>query len=247
MARILIVDDEPSVCTLLSRYLGNNGYECITTADSYEAWALLHTVPFDLVTQDLNRAGIDGQALCELVRSDEGLRDLPEAERGGARRAELASLTASIDYSFRHLPEADQRRLVILSLFEKVASAIILGTLKEPPDRFAGLDIEGWNALLTRLAGLGLLTGLGVTLYQLHPALPPFLAARWRQSAGEAFAGHPHRPRGLPRPGRRLRHAARGHDRGPGRRSSRSGPSRAGTGCRHPCGRVRSLQGILGD
>ena len=40
----------------------------------------------------------------------------------GAAEGRLASLGASLYYSFRHLPEEDRQRLVILSLFEKVAS-----------------------------------------------------------------------------------------------------------------------------
>lgn len=101
---------------------------------------------------------------------------------------ELDSLTASIAYSFRHLPEADRQRLVILSLFENTASAPILGVMQNSPNRIAGLDINGWDALLSRLAGLGLVTGLGGALYRLHPALPPFLASLWRSDAGVAYA-----------------------------------------------------------
>jgi hypothetical protein len=62
----------------------------------------------------------------------------------GGAEGRLASLGASLYYSFRHLPEEDQRRLVILSLFEKVASVIILGTMEHAPSRFQGLRRGRW-------------------------------------------------------------------------------------------------------
>ncbi len=97
----------------------------------------------------------------------------------GAAEGRLASLGASLYYSFRHLPEEDQKRLVILSLFEKVASVNILGNMENAPPRFQGLDPYAWDALLDRFSDLGLLTGLGDGLYRLHPALPPYLGALW--------------------------------------------------------------------
>ena len=109
----------------------------------------------------------------------------------GAAEGRLASLGASLYYSFGHLPEVDRRRVVLLSLFEKVASVIILGNMKDAPARFQGLDPDAWDVLLDRLSDLGLLTGLGVGLYRLHPALPPYLGALWRaQAEGGGGAEH---------------------------------------------------------
>ncbi len=72
----------------------------------------------------------------------------------GAAEGRLESLGASVYYSFRHLPEEDRLRLVILSLFEKVASVIILGNMEDAPPRFQGLDVDAWDALLARLSDL---------------------------------------------------------------------------------------------
>ncbi len=101
----------------------------------------------------------------------------------GATEGRLKSLGASIHYSFRHLPEEDQRRLVILSLFEKVVSANILGTMKNVPAQFQGPDPNAWAALLDQLSDLGLLTSIGGALYFLHPALPRYLGALWQSQA----------------------------------------------------------------
>jgi tetratricopeptide (TPR) repeat protein len=113
--------------------------------------------------------------LLESLKSEEMLQ-----AGSGAEEGHLESLGASLHYSFRHLTDKDQRRLVILSLFEKVVPAQILGAMKDAPAQFQDPGQHGWNELLGRLADTGLLTNLGGGLYQLHPALPPYLNALWK-------------------------------------------------------------------
>ena len=45
-----------------------------------------------------------------------------------------------------------------------------------------------WAGLLLRLASVGLLSRLDAGMYGLHPALPAWLMAAWRESAGAGFA-----------------------------------------------------------
>ena len=47
------------------------------------------------------------------------------------------------------------------------------------PGRFAGTGRDEWSAVLDDAARVGLLTGLGMGMYQVHPALPGYLAAGW--------------------------------------------------------------------
>ena len=111
----------------------------------------------------------------------------------GAAEGRLESLGASLHYSFQHLPEEDQQRVVILSLFEKVASVNILANMEDAPPRLQVEAPEAWIALLDRLSELGLLTRLGGGLYRLHPALPFYLSALWQsqaEAAGDGGAEH---------------------------------------------------------
>lgn len=77
MSRILNLDDCREMGKLVALVLERAGYECVSTDDSYEAWALLHTLPFDLLTQDTMRPDIDGIEFYHRVRADETLDDLP--------------------------------------------------------------------------------------------------------------------------------------------------------------------------
>ena len=102
----------------------------------------------------------------------------------------LASLGASLKYSFDHLAATECDQLLALALFEGVVDEDVLGLFSQVenvPARFAGVTKAAWSALLGRLAGIGVLTELGGGMYGLHPALPAYLTAEWRRVAGEGY------------------------------------------------------------
>jgi tetratricopeptide (TPR) repeat protein len=101
------------------------------------------------------------------------------------------SLAASITYSFDHLTDRERTLLTAVSLFHGVADADVLGAFSEfddVPERFKGVDNVGWKAVLDRATDLGLLAAIGTGTYQIHPALPAFLASLWQPDGGEAYA-----------------------------------------------------------
>ncbi|MEX2584584.1 MAG: HD domain-containing phosphohydrolase [Gemmatimonadota bacterium] len=69
MGRILVVDDEPNICRLLSRYLARIGYEIETAGSVGEALGLLRRDWFDLVLTDLRLPGASGLDLLVEVRA----------------------------------------------------------------------------------------------------------------------------------------------------------------------------------
>ncbi|MDB4872941.1 MAG: hypothetical protein JWL97_3945, partial [Gemmatimonadales bacterium] len=102
------------------------------------------------------------------------------------------SLAASIAYSFDHLPTADQKALSAVSLFHGITDAGVLGTFSQVeavPERFTGYDAADWVRILDAAAGVGLLTGLGGGMYRIHPALPAYLADRWRTDEPDTYTG----------------------------------------------------------
>lgn len=62
-ARILVVDDEPSIRTVLKAHLSRDGHEVLVAPGGAEAVALLSTEPVDLVISDLKMPGMDGMEL----------------------------------------------------------------------------------------------------------------------------------------------------------------------------------------
>ena len=68
-ARILVVDDEAQVRTLLRNLLEVEGYAVSEAASGHQMHSLLETQPVSLVTLDLNLAGEDGLALARETRA----------------------------------------------------------------------------------------------------------------------------------------------------------------------------------
>lgn len=66
-ARILVVDDEEAIRTMVAVYLAGEGYRCRVAANAEEAQFLLQMEPADLVLLDITMPGESGvQVLMEI-------------------------------------------------------------------------------------------------------------------------------------------------------------------------------------
>ena len=70
--RILLVDDEQPIQTLLSFPLQRDGYDVVTVADGRDALARFSQQHFDLVVLDLMLPKMDGLEVCRRLRSQAG-------------------------------------------------------------------------------------------------------------------------------------------------------------------------------
>ncbi|MFH0965065.1 MAG: HD domain-containing phosphohydrolase [Planctomycetota bacterium] len=66
--KILIVDDEPYIREILSRWLGAEGHECHTAATVDEGWDLLEKNGFSLIVTDIMMPGKSGIQLLTMAR-----------------------------------------------------------------------------------------------------------------------------------------------------------------------------------
>jgi response regulator RpfG family c-di-GMP phosphodiesterase len=114
--RVLVVDDEPSVCQLLNDALLREGYHCQSCSNGEEALRTLKREPFDIVIADLYMPGISGMSLLK-----EGTRVSPESAflmatgEGDARVGVEAMKHGAADYLVKPFP--------IASLVESVRRA----------------------------------------------------------------------------------------------------------------------------
>jgi CheY-like chemotaxis protein len=67
--RILVVDDQESMRTLLKDMLEVIGYEVTLCESGEDALSVLETAEFSLVLSDLNMPGMDGGALLRTIKS----------------------------------------------------------------------------------------------------------------------------------------------------------------------------------
>jgi two-component system, OmpR family, response regulator VicR len=67
--RVLLVEDDPALRTLLSDYLTLDDYRVLPAADGLQALRLAATTPPDLVLLDLVLPGLDGLEVCRRLRA----------------------------------------------------------------------------------------------------------------------------------------------------------------------------------
>lgn len=77
--RILIVEDDPGMRTLLSRTLQSDGYRIRAVPDAKNMWDALKTDPADLIILDVMMPGMNGLDLCRTLRQG-GIRGEVEDE-----------------------------------------------------------------------------------------------------------------------------------------------------------------------
>lgn len=122
--KILIVDDEENVRSVLLRHLEATGAECVTCSTALEALRAMHKQRFSLVISDVMMPGMSGMELLRLAQKDDpetafimvtGLMDIKTAVdslRTGAcdfitKPFELTAIRRAVDRALEH------RRLLI--------------------------------------------------------------------------------------------------------------------------------------
>jgi DNA-binding response OmpR family regulator len=75
--KILVVDDEPSIVSLLKARLEDSQYEVITAKDGQEALDKTSQEKPDLIILDIMLPKIDGYTVASMLKSDENTRDIP--------------------------------------------------------------------------------------------------------------------------------------------------------------------------
>jgi DNA-binding response OmpR family regulator len=75
--RLLAVDDEPDMLTLVQKHLVRAGFEVVTAVDGRDAVEKALEAPFDLVVADLSMPQMDGWAMLKTLKADHRTREVP--------------------------------------------------------------------------------------------------------------------------------------------------------------------------
>ncbi|MFN3360078.1 MAG: diguanylate cyclase [Pseudanabaenaceae cyanobacterium] len=68
--RVLIVEDDPSACRLINRYLQEDGYDIEAVDRGEKAWQVILTSPPNLIISDWCMPDISGLILCQRVKAN---------------------------------------------------------------------------------------------------------------------------------------------------------------------------------
>jgi DNA-binding response OmpR family regulator len=75
--KVLIVDDESTMVSILQRHVSNAGYEYVTASDGREALEKIDQEQPDLVLLDLMMPGMNGFETCRHIRENVKTSTLP--------------------------------------------------------------------------------------------------------------------------------------------------------------------------
>lgn len=98
--KVLVVDDDKSILTLVRKYLTGAGFSVVVTDNGSEALMLVRESRPDVILVDVDMPGLDGVAVCRVLKKEAATQSIPVIIMSGARVAEqdvLAGFTGGAD------------------------------------------------------------------------------------------------------------------------------------------------------
>jgi DNA-binding response OmpR family regulator len=83
--KILVVDDDPSVRAMVSKYLAQNGFSVVHTDNGSEALILVRESHPDIILVDAQMPGLDGHAVCRMLKKEATTTSTPVIIMSGSR------------------------------------------------------------------------------------------------------------------------------------------------------------------
>jgi CheY-like chemotaxis protein len=135
MAKILVVEDQPSVVSIIRYHLENEGHTGLFAEDVQEGWkALVSEVP-DAVVMDIRLPGAEGWNLIERIRNDGRYHDLPIVILTGLLEPEVVERAAALQCDYLSKPFAASALLTKIQ--NSIKSRRLAGPTPPPPPRSA--------------------------------------------------------------------------------------------------------------
>jgi DNA-binding response OmpR family regulator len=131
--RVLIVDDEEAITTLLRLVLSRAGYEVLVCNDVVSAIRIVNQHAPTLVTLDLRFAGVHGLELCRYIRRDAAHPNTPIVVISAMTNAESIkqAIDAGVDVFIGKPINQGELQLVISTLIERAEAGTNLLTTKQ--------------------------------------------------------------------------------------------------------------------
>jgi PAS domain S-box-containing protein len=141
--RVLIADDDPKLCELLTELIGNEGYEVASCEDGGAALELVKSFAPDVVISDVVMPVVDGFELCRRLKADSETADIPVVLMSGHATAAdntIEGLSAGAD-DYLQIPFRHEELLV------KVAR---LAERRRVEKRYKGIVEDAADIIYTR-------------------------------------------------------------------------------------------------
>jgi DNA-binding response OmpR family regulator len=94
---ILILDDDPDLCTMIRMMLEYKGYAAVEANNEQDARKLMTEKQIDLIIMDMLLSGTDGADVCRRLKKDQTLAQVPILMFSAHPNAKDACLQAGAD------------------------------------------------------------------------------------------------------------------------------------------------------
>jgi DNA-binding NtrC family response regulator len=151
-ARILVVDDDRAVRTVLKVNLGKSGMDVTAVEDPLKALALLHEAPYDLVLTDVKMPGATGIEL--LVKMRAAWPNMPVVVMtgyGSVADAVSAMKSGASDYIIKPVAKDELVLLIERALEHKALRAELIQLRQEVEDRYGFHNLIGTTPAMLEL------------------------------------------------------------------------------------------------
>ena len=143
--RILVVDDEQSIRTIVEYALKDAGFEVVTAGRGDDALAVMERDPIDLVVLDVMLPGMDGLEVCQKIRAERSVPIIMLSARGEELDKVLGLELGADDYVTKPFSPRE--------LVSRVKANLRRGKLdgeQEDSLRFGDLEIDPVARAVTR-------------------------------------------------------------------------------------------------
>lgn len=96
-ALILVLDDDPDICTMITMMLKYNGYAAADANNEEDAIKILHAKHIDLVIMDMLLSGVNGTDVCRRLKQDKKTSSIPVLMFSAHPNAKGACFAAGAD------------------------------------------------------------------------------------------------------------------------------------------------------
>jgi DNA-binding response OmpR family regulator len=166
MTKVLVVEDEPTIVTVVRYHLENAGFEGVFAADVAEAWRLLLSEQPDVAVVDIKPSSGDAWGLLERMRTDDRFQALPAIVLSSAEDAAIPERATTLNCDYLSKPFA------ATALLSKIRHIIAVAH----PNGVAPVRKEGDEVVRVELVAIGVVLLMSSYRVEGKVYLPPELA-----------------------------------------------------------------------
>ena len=136
--RVLVVDDEKSIRTIVEYALKDGGFEVVSASRGDDALEIVEKEPIDLVVLDLMLPGLDGMEVCRRIRAHRNVPIIMLSARGDEVDKVLGLEMGADDY----VTKPFSPRELVSRVKANLRRAKVTTTTTEDPLRVGDLEVD---------------------------------------------------------------------------------------------------------